>query len=121
MNKQKIKKSTAKVIAAATLMSSPIAVLKKDGSNFKSWKRTVSQRLINHKLMDYFTQTVEISSDQNGHLLEFLFSSVDSVILDMIDFDENDDNCVDLWFLLLQYGSSKCESNHEKIMDNLDE
>ena len=92
-----------------------VAPLKKNGVNFKSWKRTVTQRLTNNLVIQYFTGEEEASAGQDGHLIEFLFSTVEPVVLDMIDFNESEDTSGDLWCEVIRFGSSKRESSLETI------
>ena len=113
-------KKNYKVVTAATLLTPTIALLKKDGANFKSWYRTVTIKLSNYKLLNLFDKDNKLSKEQNGQLIEFLFAVVEPVVLDMLKFDESIDQVHVLWNELTKFGESKRAIKLESLEEDLD-
>lgn len=108
------------VIMSTTLQLPAITPLQRDGANFKSWRRTVNLRLNTHGIFQYLESEVEVPKKQHDQLIDFLFSVVDSTILDIIDFDEEDDTFLKLWDDLIEFGSKKHSSKLTLLRASMD-
>ena len=71
-------------------------------------------------MIQYFTGEEEAGAEKDGHLIEFLFSTLEPVVLDMMEFNESEDTSGDLWCEVIRFGSSKRESSLGELQDNLE-
>ena len=93
--------------------------LQRDGSNYNSWKRTVRLRVTTHGNSQYLECDVEVPENQSCQMIDFLFSVVDSTIINNIDLNEKREPVSILWERLKEFGAKRYNKNLELLENSI--